>query len=176
MKSAATTFLLLAVLVAGCERPTTPPDVAVQTVEKNVRMLFTRLKLADKAVLWENEYPYLHEDMEFENYLQNPYIAQYRTDTLMAMQIDSITMGDSLVSGHRNAIAYLEMEYLLADSSFSVNKIRMPWVEVDGKWIKPNASSMDKQVQFEEDVRMYWEAVREKERGETPASSDGSGQ
>ncbi|MCP4569446.1 MAG: hypothetical protein GY841_17865 [FCB group bacterium] len=123
--------------------------------------LFLRAKVNDKAVMYENEFPYLREERDLEEYLANKYVKAYNADTLVALQVDSV-----LVTGD-SALSYLRLEFVQADSSFNISEMALRWRKYDDVWIKPSLSEPAKQLEFEEELRIYWEAVREMEKDAT---------
>ncbi len=171
--SAAIIILSLLVLtLASCEsKKAVDPDV--KRLENETEELFTRSKVLDYNVLYENEFPYMRDDTPLEHYLKSRYIQTGRVDTLAALQIDSTRIfGDS-------AYVYLEIEYVLSDSSLSVRDLPLIWYRVDDTdWVHPVLSRLQDQKDYEEEIRMYWEAVREMQKGQDDDSgsqSDSSG-
>jgi hypothetical protein len=157
--------VILIQMVISCQSgPAIDPDK--EQVRANTEELFTRLKVNDYAVLYENEFPYNYEEAELDRYLLHPYLRWGRLDTLMAMQVDSVTvLGDS-------AYAHLQLEYMLADSSLSITALDFIWRKSEGRWIHPTLSSLERQQEYEEEIRIYWDAVREmqKNQGQDSAS------
>lgn len=157
-------------LCLGCQnaRVTDPDQSAIMAGAVD---MFTRIKLRDKSAIYENEFPYLREDTDLEDFLNNTFIKGYFADTLEAMQIDSIIVQDTMISGKKIALAFVQMEYRLADSSLFVNKIRLLYFNIDNTWLKPTLSRVARQNEFEEEIRVYWEAVREKQRADSVANA-----
>jgi hypothetical protein len=128
--------------------------------------LFTRIKARDYSVLWENEFPYMREESPLEEYLNNGYMKWYRADTLVAVQIDSVSLwGDT-------AYAHMETEWILSDSTYKVDTIGLRWWYRGDEWIKPTISVIQKQLEFEEELRIYWEAVERMKQKEQEESGD----
>lgn len=168
-------LVMMALAGAGCRTAQiVDPDKAAIT--KNCQMLFTRLKAGDKLVIYENEFPYYAEDVDPEMFLKHPLVVKYKVDTLYAMQVDSVYMVDTLIGGRKSAITALSMECNPPDSSLCIHHINMWWYKVGDKWIKPSTSRIALQNQFEEDIRIYQEAVKEKEKEQSQESvPDSSG-
>lgn len=145
-------------------------DPRKSLIKAKTESLFTRIKVRDYAVIYENEYPYMKEEADLQEYLANRYMQWYKPDTLMAIQVDSVVIrGDS-------ALAHMRLEWLASDSSLILQTIRLPWVYVDDEWLKPTLSRLDMQLEFEEELRVYWEAVREMEqRQQEQERQDSSG-
>jgi len=158
--------VMLMLMIVSC-RSGPAADPTVELIKAKSEDLFTRMKVNDYAVLYENEYPYAKEESDLEKYLAHPYLRWGKVDTLMAMQVDSVTLfGDS-------AYAHLELEYMLSDSSLSVSAINFVWRASEGNWIHPTFSNLEKQLEYEEEIRIYWEAVKEmqKSQGQDSAST-----
>lgn len=141
---------------SGCEKKgIVDPDRAAIT--DRCIDLFTRIKLHDRSAIYENEFPYVKDRMNLQEFLSKPIIANYKSDTLNALQMDSITVWED------TAYLYVQMEYVHADSSLSVKPLKLRWFKQDSIWIKPSVSTLGGQREFEEEIRIYWEAVREKQ-------------
>lgn len=161
----AVAILTVLLTLSACESGK-PVDSTENFIMKKTENLFIRIKVRDYSVIWENEFPYMREESPLEEYLNNAYMKWYNADTLVAVQVDSVTLWDD------TAYAHMELEWLLADSSFDQDTIRLRWHYSGDEWIKPTLSIIDRQLEFEEELRVYWEAVRqmqeekEKEAGE----------
>ena len=163
---------LLIVTLVSCESQKAV-DPTVQRIEDKTEELFTRSKVLDYEVLYEDEFPYMRDEIPIEEYLLNSYIRTGRIDTLAALQIDSVNIfGDS-------AYAYLQLEYVHADSSLSIRAIPLIWYRVDDTaWVHPVISNLQRQKDYEEEIRVYWEAVHEMQKQqeeESGAPADTSG-
>lgn len=159
----AVTFPLIA---CQSERTVDPTESLIIQQTEN---LFTRIKVRDYAAIWENEFAYMRDESPLEEYLKNPYMKWYQPDTLMAVQVDSVSIfGDT-------AYAHMMVEWLLSDSTFSVDTIRLRWYYSDDEWIKPQLSDLGRQLEFEEELRVYWEAVRQMQEDEEEENSGESG-
>lgn len=163
---------LLVLTMASCESKKVV-DPEVKKVEDKTEELFTRSKVLDYNVLYENEFPYMRDDTPLEHYLKSRYIQRGRVDTLAALQIDSATIfGDT-------AYVYLQIEYLLSDSSLSLRSLPLIWYRVnDTEWVHPVLSNPQEQKDYEEEIKMYWEAVREMQKeqgGDSGTETDTSG-
>jgi hypothetical protein len=145
-------MLVFSIFACQSEQPLeTPKSLIMQKTEN----LFTRIKVRDFSVIWENEFPYLREDSPLEEYLNNDYMKWYTADTLLAVQIDSVSLWED------TAYAHMELEWILADSSLKLDTIRLRWHYSGDEWIKPTISRLHQQLEFEEELRVYWEAVQE---------------
>lgn len=151
------TGILILPILTGC-REGSGLDPDQKAIRDNTYKLFTRVKVNDKAVIYENEFPYVKEERDVHEYLQGRFVKAYNADTLVALQVDSVQVtGDS-------ALSYLRLEYVQADSSFHIQDLKLLWRKYEGIWIKPSLSNIDRQLEFEEELRIYWDAVREMDR------------
>ena len=161
-------MLILSLFACQSEAPTDSTEIMIL---RKTEDLFTRIKVRDYSVIWENEYFYMRDESPLDEYLNNPYMQWYKPDTLEAVELDSVIVwGDS-------AYAFMKTEWLQADSSFKVDTIRLRWVYWGEEWIKPTLSVVDRQLQYEEELRVYWEAVermKKKKEEKEAAKSDES--
>jgi hypothetical protein len=159
-------MIIIAILsLSGCNEET-QVDPTEAILFERCEDLFTRMKVGDFDVIYENEFPYLREEASLEEYLDHPRFKDYNIDTLIALQLDSIrNMTDS-------AFLYIQLEWLLADSSLFIQPIGLRYYYSDDEWIKPSMSKISSQREFEEELRIYWEAVREIEEQEARQKKD----
>lgn len=158
-------IILTILFLTGCkEEKAVDPTEAI--LFQRCEDLFTRMKVGDFDVIYENEFPYLREEVSLEEYLDHPRFDDYTIDTLLALQLDSIrNMTDS-------AFLYIQLEWLLSDSSLFNQAIGLRYYYSGEEWIKPTMSTIDNQRDFEEELRVYWEAVREIEEREAREKKD----
>ncbi len=159
-------MVIIAILfLSGCkeEKPVNSTEaILFQKCEE----LFTRMKVGDFDVIYKNEFPYLREEASLEEYLNHRRFKDYNIDTLVALQLDSIKdMTDS-------AFLYIQLEWLLADSSLFIQPIGLRYYYSGDEWIKPTMSAIGDQREFEEELRVYWEAVKEIEEQEAQEKKD----
>lgn len=149
-------FLLILAAVYGCQsgEPVDPGRTEIMT---RCIDLFARIKVADYRVMYENEFPYYMDGTDLATYLANPVFSI--ADPLEAIQIDSIIMQSD------SAVVFLQVEYLGADSTYTVQPSFNMWYKMDGRWLKPSFSTFDAQKEYEEEIRIFWDAVREKQAG-----------
>ncbi len=158
--------ILLTAFIAGCktDRQVSPEETLI--LEK-CEELYTRIKVNDYEVIYDNEFPYLHEKLDLEEFLKDKFLQWYNPDTLVAVQIDSATIWPD------TAYVHMQLEWLHADSTLSVQEINLRWHLVDDDWIKPTRSAIDQQMIFEEELRIYWEAVEAMQAGEKKKEESG---
>jgi hypothetical protein len=160
--------ILVAMSLFACQSEG-PIDSTESMIVQKTQELFTRIKVRDYSVIWENEFPYMREESPLEEYLNNPYMKWYQADTLAAVQIDSVTVWED------TAYAHMQLEWLLADSTFDVNSINLRWYHRNDEWVKPTLSIFGRQLEFEEELRVYWEAVERMQREKDEESDQDSG-
>ena len=162
-------FLALMIMSCQSDRSAEPTKALLM---KKTEDLFTRIKVLDYAVIYEDEFPYLREETPLEDFLRNRYMQWYKADTMQAIQIDSVSLWED------TAYVHMMMEWVLADSSLKVDTIQLKWYKIDGQWYKPSLSSYERQNEFEEELRVYWEAVGEieKRQKQSSDSTDTTGQ
>lgn len=159
--------ILVGIILAGCQQEKTLDPDRKEIITKCIDY-FARVKARDFRVLYENELPYLKDRADVGEYLNAKVFTQNAPDSLEGIQIDSVGVwGDS-------AYIYLQLEYVRTDSTYFTFPVRNRWLKVDGHWIKPSMSTMAKQREYEEEIRIYWEAVREKQAKEGRSGAGGS--
>jgi len=158
------TMLMVLPLFACQTEP--PVDSTESLVISKTQEMFTRIKVRDYAVIWENEFPYLRQDSPLEEYLANSYMTWYKPDTLVAVQVDSATLFDD------SAYIHMMLEWIMPDSTFKVDTIRLRWHYCDDEWIKPTLSILDRQLDYEDELRVYWEAVKQMQEEEAEEDSE----
>lgn len=162
-------LLIILVLSLFACRSESPTDATEDLILRKTEDLFTRIKVRDFSVIWENEYYYMRDESPLEEYLNNPYMQWYKPDTLEAIELDSVWVWDD------SAYAFMKTEWLRSDSTFKVDTIRLRWVYWGEEWLKPTLSVAERQLQFEEELRIYWEAVermKKKQEEKEAAESD----
>lgn len=167
-------FVVASFGISGClEEKVQPVDPEIQIIYDGCKELFTRIKVRDYEGIWDFEYPYLYEERSLASFLGDNKLQYYKPDTLLAIEIDSIIM-----RGVDSALCHMKLEWLLADSSVSTQNIALGWYKVDGRWCKPTVSRAKKQREFEEEMQMYWDAVRaieEREANEAKEEAKSAG-
>lgn len=145
--------------VYGCRRGEPVNPVRTEIMTRCID-LFARVKVADYRVMYENEFPYYLDGTDLATYLGNQVFSGANQDTLEAIQVDSIVLQDD------SAVVFLLLEYLGPDSStYTLQPSFNMWYKMDGRWLKPSFSTPDGQKEYEEEIRIYWDAVREKQAG-----------
>jgi hypothetical protein len=165
----AASLLYCGLLLSGCQsNPETSADE--KAIQAKMENLFMRLKANDKAVMWENELPYLHDEMDWETYQTHPAVAFFSADSLIAIQIDSVTVfGDS-------AHIHMHTEYRRKWGNLSGEEVALPYYKYDGHWYKTMVSELPRQYEYDEELRMYREAIQEKEKDKAAKADQPQGE
>ncbi len=158
LMTAGMVLLLIMAAVHGC-RSGEPANPARTEIMTRCIDLFARVKAADYRVMYENEFPYYLDGTDMATYLGSPIFANASQDTLEGIQIDSIIVQDD------SAVVFLQLEYLGPDSTYTVRPTFNMWYKMDDRWLKPSFSTVAGQKEYEEEIRIYWDAVREKQAG-----------
>jgi hypothetical protein len=152
-------IIMAGIILGGCQKENGLDPDRKEIITKCIDY-FARVKALDFRVLYENELPYLKDQADLAEYLSAKVFSKPAPDSLEGIQIDSVGVwGDS-------AYIYLQLEYMRSDSTYFTYPVRNRWLKIDGHWIKPTMSTMAKQQEYEEEIRIYWEAVREKQSRE----------
>lgn len=159
-------LIIILAMFSACNKEQQVSPVE-QVLMNKCEELFGRIKVGDYEVIYENEFPYLHEKLDLEQFLNDRYLKWYNPDTLIAVQIDSATVWDD------TAYVHMQLEYIHSDSSYSVTAINLRWWKIDDEWIKPTRSDHENQLVFEEELRIYWEAVEEMQAREKKQEKQG---
>lgn len=165
-------FLVLFVLVAlvavlGCGGDDQTETVAdtkpaedtlpfARVLEKQFNQTLDRLRYGDRSGLWENEFPFLREEMTFDLYVQDRQIRFANADSLTFLEVrhvDKFDM-DSAVCEVTFHFEGLSGKKHFADQEFTVYYYQ-------GKWIKPTISSYAQQAHVDS---LMQEAIKAAER------------
>jgi len=159
-------IILVVIMLGACQRgKALDPDR--QEIKTKCIDLFARIKAGDFRILYENEFPYMRDRADLTEYLSAKMFSAPPPDSLEAIQLDSIKVWDD------SAYYFLQLEYVRADSTFLTYPVRNRWYKMDGHWFKPTLSSMSNQKEYEEEIRVYWEAVKEKQAEEAKNKNGG---
>lgn len=160
---AAALIILVAITLAvtGCseqaKQPEAKPDASSQpasepelvtvndTIEYVLNEAITRLKYGDKTGLWENEFPYLREETNFDEYLKLRAIKFAEADTVRSIEVTDVKLHE-----HDSA----EVDLIVHFEGPTGTHTEFPdWIIVyyhDGRWMKPTASSIVAQLEYEQ--------------------------
>ncbi len=165
MRSVLWTFVVILAfgLVIGCssEEPkedtagavdrtgTTGSGAGVEAIQESLNEVVARWHSGDKAVLYDNEFPYLRDDLTFEDYLENEQVQRLEADSLAAMKVKDVQF-----FGEDSAAVDIDVIFVgpLGDTSRLDNKYTMYYY--GGRWLRPTLSEFVKQEEREVDRRI----------------------
>ena len=169
----AITLLLTFLFIFGCGGEQSAPqktDNKTQTSvddggdEAAIRAILIeyieRMTEGDKTVLYENEFLSYPDIISLTEYPESPRARDYAYDSLSHVVVDSVEiMGDS-------AYAWIKLYYLSSDPEPEAHESRTRLYRSMGRWYRPYLSKWDKQLDYEEEIKAYQDAVkREQQEG-----------
>ncbi len=114
------------------------------TIEYNLNDVMGRLHLYDRSGLYDNEFEYFRAETSLDEYLKSRKIKNARVDSLSSLEAVNVTLFE-----HDSA----EVELIVHFDGPTGKHTEFPdWVKVyyhNGNWIKPTASTIDAQVEWE---------------------------
>lgn len=125
---------------AAIPEPVTMED----TIEVNINLVMDRLRLGDKSGLYENEFPYLREETNFDEYLKMRKIQFANADSVKYVEVV-----DLQTYGHDSADASVVVHFEGPSGLPTEFEDRITVYYHNGVWIKPTASNIAAQVAFE---------------------------
>ncbi len=147
---------------------TSATDTTALTEDERIELFMNeamdRLRYKDKTVLYENEFAYYREKFSFDHYLTETRIQKAEADTLVNIDVKSVTYFD-----RDSAKVYLEVHYKGPTGKETVKKqngVPIYWHE--GKWIKPTLSNFIAQKEYDD--------IIEKAKSASESEKQGSGQ
>jgi len=131
------------------ERVAEEAGSTAQLIEDELSEEIARLRLGDKSGLWENEFGYLHDEMDFDDYRQTGQVNWAQADTIEFLDVQSVAIeSDSLSAEVGVEVTFKPpsgKEHSLVDT-ITVYYTR-------GRWIKPTVSTREMQDEYEDLVR-----------------------
>ena len=124
------------------ERP--EPVTVEDTIEVNINIVMDRLRLGDKSALYENEFPYLRAENTFDDYLTMRKIQFANADSVKFVEVTGLAM-----YGHDSADASVVVHFEGPSGIPTEFADRITVYYHDGQWIKPTASNIAGQVEYE---------------------------
>ncbi len=157
-------IMLCVVLIASCNSKTGSDNVGQDSTliageideasEKEIigRMLketITRLKYGDKLALYENEFEYFTDEVNFDDYLEKGEIKWAQADTITFLEIKNVELFD-----RDSAIVNLTVHFEgpTGKKSYLDDKVVVYYHR--GRWIKPTVTVIDRQLDYEEKIRV----------------------
>ncbi len=161
----------LIVLLIGCsasqDEQTSQADTdrAAMTEEEQVAYdlneALVRLTYGDKTGLYNLEFPYLREETDFDSYLKLRSIEFAQMDSLDHMEVNNFQYFE-------NDSAAVDVAYVFNSLSGKQTKLpdRLMIYRYNDRWVKPTASSLKKQLEFDDLVRQADSAAAAESAGQ----------
>ncbi len=117
--------------------------------------LIDRVKEGDKNILYEYEFDYFKDSISLSEYMEIKRVIDYKYDTLAGIEVDSITlMGDS-------ALVIARVIYKSDVQGTIERAYPLKVYHYQGRWVRPYLSRYDQELEYQERVRAYKEAIKE---------------
>ncbi|PKK84062.1 MAG: hypothetical protein CVT49_05415 [candidate division Zixibacteria bacterium HGW-Zixibacteria-1] len=158
-------IFIIILFLSGCSNQETakksgnPSTGAEEISDQNaIRAMMTeyidRMKEGDKTVLYENEFLYYQDLISLTEYMEYPRVRDYVYDSLSHVEVDSVHVyGDS-------ADVWIRLFYESLDPNAKGRAYQSRVFRSRGKWLKPYQSHFDKQLELEEQIKAYEDAVK----------------
>ena len=109
----------------------------------------TRLRYGDKSALYENEFEYFTDEVNFDDYLKKGEISRAQADTVTFLEVKTIDLFDR----DSALVDYtVHFEGPTGQKSYLDHKIVVYYHK--GRWIKPTVTVLDLQLGYEEKIRV----------------------
>ncbi|MFQ6008915.1 MAG: hypothetical protein ACE5K8_08210, partial [Candidatus Zixiibacteriota bacterium] len=133
---------------------TSMADKMDEAAEKEIidRMLnetITRLRYGDKSALYENEFEYFTDEVNFDEYLERDEIKWAQADTITFLEIKNVEFFD-----RDSALVSLTVHFEGPTGQKSYLDDRIVVYHHKGRWIKPTVTVIDLQLDYEEKIRV----------------------
>jgi uncharacterized protein YihD (DUF1040 family) len=152
------------VLIASCNSKTGSDNVAQNSnsvageideasekkiIDSTLNATIMRLKLGDKSALYENEFEYFTDEVNFDDYLKKGEIQTAQADTITLLEMKNIDLFD-----HDSALVDLTVHFEgpTGQKSYLDDKIVVYYYK--GRWIKPTVTTPGRQLEYEEKIRV----------------------
>jgi hypothetical protein len=160
----------LAAFLIGCsasqdDTSQVDTDKAAMTEEEQIAYdlneALVRLTYGDKTGLYELEFPYLREETNFDVYLKLRSIEFAQMDSLDHLEVNKFEYFDD------DSVA-LSVAYVFNGISGEQTKLpdRLMIYRYNDGWVKPTASSLKKQMEFDDLVRQADSAAAAESAGQ----------
>lgn len=148
-------ILVLVLCIAGCSSESDSESQAPQGLEAD-RLEITatleetavRWRYGDKAILYEQEFEYVRDEKNYDEYLEVDRIKRMESDTVVAFAVKDIQFFD------RDS-AYVKVDVVFVGLTGDTTRLPQNWTMYyhQGRWIKPTLSGVKGQLEFEDRVR-----------------------
>jgi hypothetical protein len=165
MKLRETILLVFCVgLLVSCSSKTKLDDVAQDStlitdkidevsekkvIDSTLNATIMRLKLGDKSGLYENEFEYFTDEVNFDDYLQKGEIKRAQADTVTLLEIKNIDLFD-----RDSAVVDYTVHFQVPTGRKSYLDQKGVVYYHKGRWIKPTVTVIDLQLDYAEKIRV----------------------
>lgn len=118
-------------------------------IEEMLNEAITRLKYGDKSALYENEFEYYTDEINFDEYLETGQMRYAQADTITFVEVRYVEFFD-----HDSAIVDVTVHFEGPTGQKSYFDDRIVVYYHKGRWIKPTITVVDHQLDYEEKIRV----------------------
>jgi len=126
-------------------------------IQASMDEMIDRLKEGDKTVLYESEFTYYRDEVPLSDYMELYRVKNYPYDSLSHVVIDSIDLMDD------SALVYLRLFYNTPNAELQGHPYSTKFYYSEGRWTKPYMSLWPNEVEYQERIKAYQEAVKQEE-------------
>jgi len=120
-----------------------------KVIEEILNEAITRLRYGDKSGLYENEFEYYTDEVNFDDYLKTAQMHYAQADTIAFVEVRHVEFFDR-DSAHVDVTVHFEGP--TGQKSFHRDELIVYYHK--GRWIKPTISVIDLQKSYEEKIRI----------------------
>ena len=118
-------------------------------IAKKLNETIMRLKYGDKSALYENEFEYFTDEVNFDEYLEKAEIRWAQADTITFLEIKNVELFD-----RDSAIVDLTVHFEGPTGKKSYLDDRIVVYYHKGRWIKPTVTVLHMQLDYQEKIRV----------------------
>jgi hypothetical protein len=135
--------------VGGAESvPDSELSVEARQIQEALNSAIVRLKYGDKSGLYENEFEYLTDEKNFDEYLEYEPVQYARADS-----IDFIEVTGYEPREHNSVMVDVIVHFLGPTGVRTDFPDRVRMFRHKGRWIKPTVSRLTHQLEYEDNIR-----------------------
>jgi hypothetical protein len=141
---------LALVVIAGCGKNGSSPSSSMSTkdqIQASLTETITRWHYGDKGGLYDNEFQYIKDRFNFDEYLKFGELG------LDADTVDGITVEKVNMLGQDTAIVDVDVIFKGPTGKISHMKDRYPMFLQQGRWIRPTLGMVPQQIEYEKSRR-----------------------
>jgi len=136
------------------EAPADSIAAAKKEIQEMLTEMVDRVKEGDKTVLYEMEFDYYTDSVSLSEYMEINRVLNYKYDTLGAIRVDTVVVyGDSAMVGV--TVIYESVVGGTTERPYAIKAYKY-----NGEWLRPYLSNYAKELEYQERVRAYEEAIR----------------